>query len=75
MLKECFKVHRKKMFELMEDDSLLLAFSRRKEESITNERYNVDRNYFYLCGVLEFDNVVVLKKINGLLREIGRTPF
>ena len=70
MLKECFKLHRKKMLELMEDDSLLVAISRRKEESITNERYNVDRNYFYLCGVLEFDNIVVLKKINGECKEL-----
>lgn len=65
MLKECFKVHRLGMLELMEDNSLMLVFSRRKEESITNERYNVNRNYFYLSGVLEFDNVVLLNKIDG----------
>jgi len=62
MLKECFKEHRKKILDLMEENTLLLVFSRRKGESITNERYQVDRNYFYVSGVLEFDNVVVLGK-------------
>ena len=70
MLKECFKVNRKRMLDLMEDNSILLAFSRQKEESITNERYNVNRNYFYLSGVLEFDNVVMLTKINSKTQEI-----
>ena len=70
MLKECFKVNRKRMLDLMEDNSILLAFSRQKEESITNERYNVNRNYFYLSGVLEFDNVVLLTKINSKTQEI-----
>lgn len=69
MLKECFKVNRKKILAQMEDDSILLVFSRRKEESFTNERYNVNRNYFYLSGVLEFDNVVLLSKINGKEKE------
>ena len=58
------------MLDLMEDNSILLAFSRQKEESITNERYNVNRNYFYLSGVLEFDNVVLLTKINSKTQEI-----
>ena len=65
MLKECFKEHRKEILAQMEDDSILLVFSRRKEESFTNERYNVNRNYFYLSGVLEFDNVVLLSKLKG----------
>ena len=43
-------------------NTLLLVFSRRKGEDIINERYQVDRNYFYVSGVLEFDNVVVLGK-------------
>lgn len=70
MLKECFKDHRKKLLSQMEDNSILLAFSRRKEESLTNERYNVNRNYFYLSGVLEFDNVVLLLKLKGKENEI-----
>lgn len=65
MLKECFKEHRRKIFDQMENNSILLVYSRRKEESLTNERYNVNRNYFYLSGVLEFDNVVLLTKIDG----------
>ena len=70
MLKECFKEHRKKLLDMMEDNSILYAFSRRKEESLTNERYNVNRNYYYLSGVLEFDNVVLLTKVNGKESEI-----
>ena len=62
MLKECFKEHRKKILDLMEENTLLLVFSRRKGEDMINERYQVDRNYFYLSGVLEFDNVVALGK-------------
>ena len=70
MLKECFKDHRLNLLSQMEDNSILLAFSRRKEESLTNERYNVNRNYFYLSGVLEFDNIVLLFKRNGKENEI-----
>ena len=70
MLKECFKVNRKKILDQMEDNSILYVYSRRKEESLTNERYNVNRNYFYLSGVLEFDNVVMLTKINGKETEV-----
>lgn len=69
MLKECFKAHRLKIFELMEDNSALFVYSRKKAESFTNERYNIDRNYFYLSGVLEFDNVVLITKIDGRLGE------
>ena len=69
MLKECFIEHRKKLFDLMDDNSILLAYSRRKEESLTNERYNVNRNYYYLSGVLEFDNVVLITKIDGVYGE------
>ena len=70
MLKECFKANRKKILDQMEDNSILYVYSRRKEESLTNERYNVNRNYFYLSGVLEFDNVVMLTKINGKETEV-----
>ena len=70
MLKECFKEHRKKILDLMEENTLLLVFSRRKGESITNERYQVDRNYFYVSGVLEFDNVVVLGKFTDKTLEM-----
>lgn len=60
-----FANHRKKMLQQMEDNSLLISFSRKKEESIVNQKYNVNRNYYYLCGILEYENIVVLSKING----------
>ena len=45
----------------MDDNSILLAFSHQLNES----KYEVNRNYFYLCGVIEYENIVLLSKING----------
>ena len=54
----------------MEDDSILLAFSRRLvENSITNDKYNVNRNYYYLCGVFEYENIVMLVKTKNKTQE------
>ena len=48
MDKNLFIKNRKKIFSLMEDNSLMVIFSRRlKEDSITNDKYDVNRNYFY----------------------------
>ena len=70
MDKELFVKNRKKIFDLMEDDSILLAFSRRLvEDSITNDKYNVNRNYYYLCGVFEFENIVMLVKTKNKTQE------
>lgn len=65
MNSELFKKNRKKILNLMEDNSIFLIFSREKEESIVNERYNVNRNYYYITGVLEYGNIVLLAKINN----------
>lgn len=65
MSSELFKKNRKKILNLMEDNSIFLIFSREKEESIVNERYNVNRNYYYITGVLEYGNIVLLAKINN----------
>ena len=65
MDRELFINNRKKVFDLMVDNSVLISFSRRlKEDSITNDKYDVNRNYFYLCGVFEYENIVMLIK-NG----------
>lgn len=66
MDKELFIKNRKKIFNLMENNSVLVSFSRRlKEESISNDKYDIDRNYFYLCGVIEYGNIVLLVKDNN----------
>ena len=63
MDKELFVRNRKKILDLMEDESILITFSRRLvEDSITNDKYNVNRNYFYLSGVFEYGNIVMLIK-------------
>ena len=65
MNKELFIKNRKKLFSLMEEESVLISFSRRLvEDPITNDKYDVNRNYYYLCGVFEYENIVVLIKTN-----------
>lgn len=65
-----FDKHRKQILEQMIDNSLMVIFSRKKEDSIVNQKYNVNRNYYYVSGVLEFENIVLLTKINGRISEI-----
>ena len=70
MNQELFINNRKKIVDLMANDSIFLVFSRRKEESITNERFNVNRNFYYATGILEFENILVLGKLNNKPMEI-----
>lgn len=65
MNKEVFVNNRKRVLALMEDDSILVSISRRPALGDVEEKFNVNRNYYYLSGVMEFDNVVVLVKKNG----------
>ena len=66
MNKQLFIKNRNKLFSLMEDDSILVSFSRRGEEKDVEEKCNVNRNYFYLSGVIEYDNIVLLYKKDGV---------
>ena len=65
MKSDLFVKNRKKILAQMEDNSIFLIFCHEKEESIVNERYNLDRNYFYATGILEYGNILVLAKINN----------
>lgn len=58
-----FENHRKTILDSMEDNSIMVIFSRGGDEDKTP--YDVDRNYYYVCGVLEYENIVLLSKING----------
>lgn len=53
--------HRKKVFDLMEDSSILIVKSNLHSE----ERENVQRNYYFLTGNAENDNIVLLAKSHG----------
>lgn len=64
-----FELHRKNILNQMEDNSIMVIFSREKEEAIVNQKYNVNRNYYYICGVLEYGNIVLLSKTNGVDNE------
>ena len=76
MDRELFKNNRKKVFDLMVDNSVLISFSRRlKEDSITNDKYDVNRNYFYLCGVFEYENIVMLVKNSKNSEMIFINPY
>ena len=56
MDKSLFIFNRKKILNNMLDNSVLLSFSLPKGE-VKND---VNRNYFYLCGNFEFENIVML---------------
>lgn len=60
MNSKIFIEHRKKIFELMEDQSVMVIFSNLKSEN-QNE---VQRNFYYLTGVKEAKDIVLLYKHN-----------
>lgn len=51
---------RKNIFNEMKDNSIFVFFNIRPFEDAS--KYDVDRNFYYLTGILEFDNILVLKK-------------
>ena len=58
-----FNNNRNKIFDLMEDKSVLFIESNRLgSDDIFKQSYNVNRNYYFLCGVMEFDNKIILVK-------------
>lgn len=66
MDKSLFIFNRKKILDNMMDNSVLLSFSIPKGE-VKND---VNRNYFYLCGNFEFENIVMLVKKDGVRQEL-----
>lgn len=60
-----FEFNRKKIFEQMENNSILVTFSKRLGIEFHQDKYDINRNYFYLCGVIEYDNIVLLMKANN----------
>lgn len=66
MDKQVYVWHRKKVLDLMKDNSCLVVFSNPRGEA----KWDVDRNYYYLCGNFEYGNIVMLSKIDGVTSEI-----
>ena len=62
MESELFCINRKKVLDQMEEGSVLLSFSRPNNIETHNVRFDINRNYFYLCGVVEYNNIVMLVK-------------
>lgn len=66
MKQEVFIKHRKKIMSEMMNQSVLVIFSNPK----TDVKKDVDRNYYYLSGNFEYENIVVLVKEGTSQKEI-----
>lgn len=66
MKSSVFVNNRKKIFNLMKDNSCLVVYSQPKEEA----KFDVNRNYYYLSGNFEYGNIVLLTKIDGKCNEM-----
>ena len=70
MESELFCINRKKILDQMEEESVLLVFSRPNNIETHNVRFDINRNYYYLCGVVEYNNIVMLVKGKSKCNEI-----
>ena len=71
MTRDLAQKNRKKILNKMIDNSVFIIFSRRcGDEDIHKQKYNVNRNFYYISGVLEYDDIIVLKKKNNIREEI-----
>lgn len=66
MNQEVFIKHRKKIMSEMMDQSVLVIFSNPK----IDVKKDVDRNYYYLSGNFEYENIVLLVKQGSIQKEI-----
>ena len=66
MNKLLFENNRNKILDQMVDNSIFIIFNRPKNGDIFKQEYNMNRNYFYITGLLEFENIVILQKINNV---------
>lgn len=63
MDKAVFINNREKIFDFMEDQSVLFVESNKLgSDDIFKQSYNVNRNYYYLCGIFEFENKIIMIK-------------
>lgn len=69
MESKMFALHRENILSQMDDNSIMIIFSREKEESIVNQKYNVNRNFYYISGILEYGDIIFLVKKNNIVTE------
>lgn len=71
MDKNLFIKNRNKILSQMEDNSIFIVFSRHNgSDDIHKQDYNINRNFFYVSGNIEYENIVVLTKIEGKTNQI-----
>lgn len=74
MINTVFKKNRKKLADKLEDNSILVMFAGEAKYKSADERYNFtpNRNFYYLTGIDEEKDILLLKKENG---EVSETLF
>lgn len=60
-----FIKHRASILNQMKDNSIMIIYPGKNEDSIVNKKYDINRNYYYISGLLEYENIIILSKING----------
>ena len=64
MDKNLFIKNRNKILNQLENNSIFIVFSRHNgSDDIHRQDYNINRNYFYATGNLEYENILILTKI------------
>ncbi len=66
MNQSVFIKHRKTILDLMMNQSILMVWSTPK----IDVKKDVDRNYYYVSGNFEYENIVVLVKDNAVTKEM-----
>lgn len=72
MNKEFFIKNRKKIANIMDDNSMLIMFAGRapKKSADYNYKFTPNRNFYYLCGVdEEYVNLILIKDKKGKVSE------
>ncbi|MGL5576395.1 MAG: aminopeptidase P family protein [Sarcina sp.] len=74
MINTVFKNIRKKLASKLEDNSILVMFAGEAKYKSADERYHFtpNRNFYYLTGIDEEKDILILKKENG---EVSETLF
>jgi len=70
-MEDMFKISRKKVGLLMENNSLLILFSGKKIQSANGNEYEfeVRRNFYYLTGIDQADTIFVILKKEDKIHE------
>lgn len=72
MRKEFYKSNRNKLINKINDNSIILLFAGKAPKKTADENYQFtpNRNFYYLTGIDEEDHILLLSKINGVVKEI-----